>query len=75
MKNIKDEGIWEMRRKVEKSTGRPVEIYSAYPLIGRGTILHDQILHSSVEKSFSAALSIPLWKRIVYYINQKLVHA
>ena len=34
-------GIWDLRRETEKSIGRPVEIYSAYPLIGRGSIHHN----------------------------------
>jgi len=68
-------GIWEFRREIERTSGRPVKIYSAYPLIGRGSIHHDQIAHSTVEKRFSAALSIPWWKRVIYFINQKISHA
>lgn len=73
--NKTTKGIWELRREVEQASGRPVEIYSAYPLIGRGSIHHDQTAHRTVEKGFSAALSVPWWKRVVYFINQKLVHA
>ena len=68
-------GIWELRRDTEQSTGRTVEIYSAYPLIGRGTVHHDQTAHSAIEKKFDAALSISWWKRLVYLINRALLHA
>ncbi len=73
--NSEIKGIWELRREKEKSTGREVEIYSAYPVIGRGSIHHGQVSHLSVEKGFEAALTIPRWKRIVYFINQKISHA
>ena len=68
-------GIWELRRERENSTGRPVEIYSAYPLIGRGTVHHDQFTHKAIEEKFNVALFVPWWKRIVYFINRTLVHA
>ena len=73
--NMTEKGIWELRREVERSSGHPVEIYSAYPLIGRGSIYHNQITHRAVEKGFTAALSVPWWRRVMYFINRKITHA
>ena len=75
MNDMRNKGIWELRREIERSSGRPVEIYSAYPLIGRGSIHHNQASHRTVERAFEMSLSIPWWKRVVYYINQKIAHA
>ncbi len=75
MANEAVKGIWELRRDVERKSGRPVEIYSAYPLIGRGSIHHNQIEHDTVERNFTAALSVPWWKRAVAFINRKIVNA
>lgn len=42
--------ISEERREAEIRLGRPVRIYSAYPLIGRGFVRHDTISHEEVER-------------------------
>lgn len=69
------EGIWELRRDVEKRNGCAVRIYSAYPLIGRGSVIHELAPHRYVEKNFEKALHVPFWKRVVFRINRMIVHA
>lgn len=68
-------GIWELRKEVEQRNGRPVKIYSAYPLIGRGSVIHELTPHSDVEKKFEKALHIPLWRRIFFAINRVIARA
>lgn len=69
------EGIWELRRDVEKRNGRAVRIYSAYPMIGRGSVIHELAPHHDVEKHFERALHVPFWKKVVFRINRMIVHA
>ena len=69
---IPETGVWEERQKVAARTGRPVEIFSAYPLIGRGSVQHDQISHADVLSRFERALHIPLRTRIGWTLNRML---
>jgi len=55
--------IAELWGEWEERTGRPFTFYSAYPLIGRGNVIHNLIPHAEVEKRFKKALHIPLYKR------------
>lgn len=52
-------GIWELRKEVEQRNGRPVKIYSAYPLIGRGSVIHELTPHSDVEKKIRESVAHP----------------
>lgn len=67
--NQPNENLWLMRREEEKRSGQPVKIYSAYPLIGRGSVIHDLVSHEEVETRFEKALhlsakyKIPRWVR------------
>jgi len=54
---------WEKRNK------RSITIYRAYPLIGRGSIIHDWIPHAEVEKRFAKALHIPFFTRLKWFIE------
>lgn len=62
--------IWDTRREKEKNSGKPFVIYSAYPLIGRGTVLHETISHQEVEASFDKALRSSLKYRFSYWLNK-----
>ena len=42
VEKLRDMTIYELRDMVEKKYGRPMEIASYYPLVGRGNILHDR---------------------------------
>lgn len=68
-------GIWELRRATEEQTGHPAEIYSAYPVVGRGSIIHDMAPHEEVEERFEKALRISFRKRLSFFINRILRHA
>ena len=50
MKNIVDE-----RKDAEIRLGRPVSIYSAFPVIGRGFERHDTISREEIESYYERA--------------------
>ena len=55
MKGSEMKSIDEERRDSERRTGRPVSIYCAFPLIGRGFVRHDTISHEEVENRYECA--------------------
>ena len=48
--------IWALRKEVEAKNGKSVLIYSAYPLVGRGSVKHNTVSHEQVMKRFDKAL-------------------
>jgi len=48
--------IWALRKEVESRSGKALRIYSAYPLIGRGSVKHTTLSHDQVEKRFEKAV-------------------
>lgn len=68
-------GIWELRRETEKRTGCPSTIYSAYPVIGRGSVVHDLVSSAEVEKRFRKALKVSFRQKVSFFLNRILRHA
>ncbi len=68
MENI-EKNIWILRREEEKKSGRPVQIYSAYPLIGRGSVIHELPSHKEVEARFEKALSFTLKQKLLFWFR------
>ena len=60
--------IAEKRAEWEARNGRPITIYSAHPLIGRG-IKYDWIPHAEVEKRFKKALHISFFTKIKWFLK------
>lgn len=56
--------ISEMRKEYELKTGRKVGSYKAYPLIGRGSVVHDWICHADVVRIFDRSVSISIFKKL-----------
>jgi len=65
--------IAEKRAEWEARNGRPMTIYRAHPLIGRGSVIHDWILHAEVEKRFKKALRIPFFTRVKWFLEGKFL--
>lgn len=61
--------ITTVKLDYEKRTGKPVRVYRAYPLIGRGSVIHDWIPTEEVNRRFEAALKIPLLMRIKWWLG------
>lgn len=61
--------IWILRREEERKIGHSIRIFSAYPLIGRGSVSHNMLPHDEVEKKFNKALSFSFKQRIFYWIR------
>lgn len=64
--------IFENRLQVEKKLGKSITIYSAYPLIGRGSVQHNMVSHEEVERRFQKALKVSFWQRLVFFVNRLL---
>ena len=47
--------ISQLRKETEERTGKPVEFYSAFPIIGRGFVRRDTISHADVESLYERA--------------------
>lgn len=69
------QGIWDLRRECERNAGRPVEIYRAYPSIGRGSVLRDTLSHAEVERRFQSAMRITVWQRIRGFVRKVFFYA
>jgi len=67
--------ISELWAEWEERNGRPIKIYRAYPLIGRGSVVHDWIPHDEVEKRFAKALHISFFTRLKWFIGDWLHRA
>jgi len=61
--------ISEFMAEWEERNNRPINIYCAYPSIGRGSIIHNWIPNAEVEKRFAKALRIPFLKRLQWFIE------
>ncbi len=61
--------IAEKRLDYENRMGRPVRFYRAYPLIGRGSVIHDWIPTDEVNRRFEKALKIPLLTRFKWWLG------
>lgn len=61
--------IAEKRAEYELRTGSPVPSYRAYPVVGRGSVIHDWISHDDVEHRFSKANTIPFFQKIVWLLG------
>lgn len=68
-----NKGIWERRREIEQATGKPVEIYSAYPSIGRGSVFHNMVTHDEVEARFERSLRVSVKQRLKQWFSQKVL--
>jgi len=64
--------IAELWDEWEQRNGRPFTFYSAYPLIGRGNVIHNLIPHAEVEKRFKKALFIPFYKKAQWFVEDLL---
>ena len=64
--------IAELREDYRLAHGVPVDSYKAYPVIGRGTVIHDWIRHDDVEARFGAARVIPFWKKLGWLMGGRL---
>ena len=62
-------GIWQARRNWEKRNGKPLRIFSAYPLIGRGSVQHDLPTHEEVERRFDKSLRISPLSKICWLLG------
>jgi len=59
---------WEQRH------GKRIVIKRAYPIIGRGSVVHDWLAHDDIEKRFAKALDIPFLTRVKWFLNRILSH-
>lgn len=66
--------IWMLRREEEKKIGHSIPIYSAYPLIGRGSVIHKMPSHEEVEKRFERALSFSIMEKISFWIQSIIMN-
>ena len=66
--------IWVLRREEEDRIGHSIPIYSAYHLIGRGSVIHKMPSHEEVEKRFEKALSFSFKERICFWIKGLLLN-
>ena len=64
--------IWEERWDYKAKTGRDVAYTRGFPVIGRGSVVHDWITHDEVMARFEKALRVPLWKRVKWHLQGKL---
>lgn len=54
---IDNESIEEGRARVEKKSGRPVEVVSRWPLVGRGNVMSSKLIsHSEIERDLDRCL-------------------
>jgi len=61
--------ITEKRVDFERRTGSPVRFFKAYPLVGRGTVLHDWIPHEEVVRRFDNARRISVWTKLRWLLG------
>ncbi len=61
--------IAEKWQEYEKRTGKPVRFFKAYPVIGRGAIIHDWTPHDEVERHFERARHISIWTKLRWLLG------
>jgi len=61
--------IAEKWQEYEKRTGKPVRFFKAYPVIGRGAIIHDWTPHEEVERRFERARHISIWTKLRWLLG------
>ena len=63
--SIRDMPLSERQRKLEETTGKPLEVVTYHPLIGRGTVLGDRgVTHRDVEAAYGEAIRPTWYERI-----------
>jgi hypothetical protein len=54
---LREMTVSEMRDRVQRREKRPTTFYSAFPFIGRGSVMHDcMVSHEEVERELDEAL-------------------
>jgi len=66
--------IAEKRAEYELRTGVPVRSFQAYPLVGRGSVIHNWISHDDAERRFSRAGAISLFQKLYWLAGGALWH-
>ena len=61
--------IAEKWQDYDERTGKPVRFFKAYPIIGRGSVVHDWIPHDEVERRFERARHISIWTKIRWLLG------
>lgn len=62
----------EKREAYEERTGKRVRVFRAFPLIGRGSPLHDLISHEEVERRFKKAFSVSPFIRLSWLLGGRI---
>ena len=50
-------------------TGKPVRFFRAFPIIGRGSVIHDWVSHEEVERRFERARHISMWTKLRWLLG------
>lgn len=61
--------IAEMREDYRARTGRCVRSYKAYPIVGRGSIVHDWVSHDDANRCLDRARSVGLFTRLAWLLG------
>jgi len=48
----------ELREKAEQKRGSPIEYYSAFPLIGRGSVIRQFVTHEECERLLAESIAL-----------------
>jgi hypothetical protein len=64
--------IAELRSEYEHGHGCRVRSYRAYPVIGRGTVVHDWISHEQADRAYLKARGISFLTRIKWLLGGRL---
>jgi len=64
--------IAELRNEYEYGHGCRVRSYCAYPVIGRGTVVHDWISHEQANRAYSRARAIPVLTKLKWLLGGRL---
>lgn len=64
--------IAEEWRDYEARTGRKMRMVSAYPLVGRGSVVRDWVSSAEAERLFRGAERIPVCKRLQWSLEDLL---
>ena len=59
-----------LRREEEAKIGHPISIFTAHPLIGRGSVIHNMLSHEEVEMRFNKALSFSFKQKISFWLRK-----
>ena len=64
--------IAELRSEYECSHGCRVRSYRAYPVIGRGTVVHDWISHEQADRAYSKARVISVLTKLKWLLGGRI---